>query len=186
MLLAGFGAGDPTLSVRFVRRFQSVIFGVALSVLGDRTVAEDVAQRTFEQAWRHAATFDSRRGSVHVWLAGIARHEAIDTARRSSPTPTDPLVLADLLGDERGGAAAGDPRWIAAAAPLRSALRTLPVEQARAVVLAGVHGYTAREIADHERVPVGTAKTRLRTAMGRLRERLAEPSGEPTPEAHRP
>ena len=52
------------LAVAFVRRFQRIVFGVALAVIGDPTTAEDVAQHAFEQAWRHASVYDSRRGSV--------------------------------------------------------------------------------------------------------------------------
>ena len=63
-LLAGLGAGDADLALAFVRRFQRLVFGVALTVTSDRTAAEDVAQQTFEQAWRHAQVYDSRRGTV--------------------------------------------------------------------------------------------------------------------------
>jgi DNA-directed RNA polymerase specialized sigma24 family protein len=63
-LLAGLGAGDAELSVAFVRRFQGLVFGVALNVLRDRNVAEDVAQQAFERAWKHAQMFDGRQGTV--------------------------------------------------------------------------------------------------------------------------
>jgi len=59
-LLAGFGTGDADLSLAFVRRFQRVVFGVALTVIGDPATAEDIAQQTFERAWRHAQVYDSR------------------------------------------------------------------------------------------------------------------------------
>ena len=65
-LLAGLGAGDAELSLAFVRRFQRVVFGVAVTVVGDPAVAEDVAQQAFEQAWRHAQVYDSRRGTVRA------------------------------------------------------------------------------------------------------------------------
>lgn len=60
---------------------------------------------------------------------------------------------------------------------LRRALAALPLEQARAVVLAAVHGYTAREIADQERIPLGTAKTRIRAAVGKLHAALSTDTG---------
>jgi len=63
-LLAGLGAGDAVLAIAFVRRFQRLAFGVALTVTNDPNTAEDVAQQAFEQAWRHAQEFYSRRGSV--------------------------------------------------------------------------------------------------------------------------
>jgi RNA polymerase sigma-70 factor (ECF subfamily) len=176
ILLAGFRVGDPALSVTFVRRFQPVLYGAAVSVLGDPVGAEDVAQRSFEQAWRRASTYDNRRGSVRVWLAGIARNEALGAVQRSVPTPSDPAVLAALIGHEPAGWET-DPAWIPSTAPLRAALHALPLGQARAVLLAAVHGYTAQEIAQQEHVPLGTAKTRLRAAVGKLRDRLVTPTG---------
>ena len=65
-LLAGLGAGDAELAVAFVRRFQRIAFGVALAVTSDPITAEDIAQQAFEQAWRHASIYDSRRGSVRA------------------------------------------------------------------------------------------------------------------------
>lgn len=176
MLLAGFRVGDPELSVAFVRRYQPVVYGAALSVLGDPVSAEDVAQRSFEQAWRRASTYDHRRGSVRIWLAGIARYEALGVVARAVPTPSDPAAITDMIGHEPAGWET-DPEWIPSTAPLRAALHALPADQARAVLLAAVHGYTAAEIAAQESIPLGTAKTRLRAAVGKLRDRLLPPSG---------
>src|ERR1700760_959779 len=96
-LLAGLGAGDAELAVAFVRRFQRIVFGVALAVIGDPTTAEDVAQQAFEQAWRHASTYDSRRGSVRAWLTTSTPSLAIAVARARSALPMDPDDLPVLL-----------------------------------------------------------------------------------------
>ena len=80
-LLAGLGAGDADLAIAFVRRFQRLVFGVAVTVLSDPGIAEDVAQQAFEQAWRHAQVYDSRRGSVRAWLTTITHNLAIDVVR---------------------------------------------------------------------------------------------------------
>src|SRR5438128_2348168 len=64
LLLAGFRAKDPQLAVAFVRRFQRAVFGIALNMVGDPGLAEDIAQQAFEHAWRRADSFDGRRGSV--------------------------------------------------------------------------------------------------------------------------
>lgn len=171
-LLAGLGSGDAETALAFVRRFQHIVFGVAVTVVGDPRLAEDVAQQTFERAWRHAQVFDARRGSVRTWLTTIARNLAIDAVRLHRPAPVDPSELVAVLG-----VAADDPERRAllgeSTTELRAALADLPAEQARAIVLAGMHGRTAREIAELEGIPLGTAKTRIRAAMGKLRTALA-------------
>src|ERR1700722_8274296 len=96
-LLAGLGAGDAELAVAFVRRFQRVVFGVARAVISDPTTAEDVAQHAFEQAWRPASLYDSRRGSARTWLTTITHTLAIDVVRARSALPMDPDDLPVLL-----------------------------------------------------------------------------------------
>jgi RNA polymerase sigma-70 factor (ECF subfamily) len=168
VLLAGLGAGDPELAVAFVRRFQRIVFGVALSVIGDQTTAEDVAQHAFEQAWRHASVYDSRRGSVRAWLTTITHNLAIDVVRARSALPMDPddlpVLLADMTDSPEQVAVAND-----SAQGLRQALGRLPGPQARAVAMSGIYGMTARQVADTEGIPLGTAKTRIRDGMQKLR-----------------
>jgi RNA polymerase sigma factor (sigma-70 family) len=166
-LLSGLGRGDDEVTVAFVRRFQRQIYGVALSVLGDARLAEDVSQQAFERAWLHAGTFDPRRGSVVGWLTTITRNLAIDCARTRRAVPVDPDELLLRLSSSSEGPERAVMAGLAAD-DLRVALRLLPAEQARAVVLAGIAGMSARQIAESEGIPLGTAKTRIRTAMQRL------------------
>jgi RNA polymerase sigma factor (sigma-70 family) len=167
-LLAGLGAGDADLALAFVRRFQRVVYGVALTVTRDPTTAEDVAQQAFEQAWRHAQVYDSRRGSVRAWMSTIAHNLAVDVIRARTSAPVDPAELPALLT-----AVTDTPERLAvandSAAGLRRALAQLPATQARAVAMAGIYGMTARQVADTEGVPLGTAKTRIRDGMLKLR-----------------
>jgi RNA polymerase sigma factor (sigma-70 family) len=167
-LLAGLGAGDAELAVAFVRRFQRIVFGVALAVISDPATAEDVAQHAFEQAWRHASLYDSRRGSVRAWLTTITHNLAIDVVRARSALPMDPDDLPVLLT-----AMADSPERVAiandSAQELRQALGRLPQPQARAVAMSGIYGMTARQVADTEAIPLGTAKTRIRDGMQKLR-----------------
>jgi len=167
-LLAGLGAGDAELAVAFVRRFQRIVFGVALAVTGDSATAEDVAQHAFEQAWRHATVYDSRRGSVRTWLTTIAHNLAIDVVRARSAVPMDPddlpVLLAAMTDSPERVAVAND-----SAEGVRRALTRLPMPQARAVAMAGIYGMTARQVADTEGIPLGTAKTRIRDGMQKLR-----------------
>lgn len=171
-LLAGLGSGDAETALAFVRRFQHIVFGVAVTVVGDTRLAEDVAQQAFERAWRHAGVYDARRGSVRTWLTTITRNLAIDAIRPNRPSLIEPNELVAMLGvtndDPEQRALAGE-----SSAELHGAIAALPPEQARAIVLAGMHGWTAREIAETEGIPLGTAKTRIRAAMGKLRGALA-------------
>jgi RNA polymerase sigma-70 factor (ECF subfamily) len=171
-LLAGLGAGDPDGARAFVRRFQGAVFGLALAVLGDAAAAEDVAQDAFVRAWRHAESFDARRGSVLTWLLTITRNLAIDALRMRRAMPVDPAALAamTLASPDRTDEVAAERLE---AARLRAALDGLPAEQRRALVLAAFRGRSAREIAELDSIPLGTAKTRIRTAMLKLRDALA-------------
>jgi RNA polymerase sigma factor (sigma-70 family) len=168
VLLAGLGAGDPDLAVAFVRRFQRRVFGVALAATGDSATAEDVAQRAFERARRHASMYDSRRGSVRAWLTTMTHNLAIDVVRARSAVPMDPddlpMVIAAMTDNPERAAVAND-----SAEGLRKALAGLPAPQARAVAMSGIYGMTARQVADSEGVPLGTAKTRIRDGMQKLR-----------------
>ena len=172
-LLSGFASGDRELSVAFIRRFQSRVYGVALAVLGDQTGAEDVAQQAFERAWRHGSVYDARRGSVGTWLAAITRNLAIDSTRVKKAYPVE---IGALLAAMSAGP--NDPEDKALESESRRevgrALRQLPPEQARAVVLAAMVGMSASQVAAAEGIPLGTAKTRIRSAMRRLRDNLRD------------
>jgi RNA polymerase sigma-70 factor (ECF subfamily) len=117
---------------------------------------------------------DPRRGSVLTWLLTIARNVAVDRLRLKHPEPVDAELLeAKLrLADSRDEHAGVDERD-----ELRRALATLPDEQRRALLLASYFGRTAAEIAEAEAIPLGTAKTRIRTAMQRLRTGLEVSDG---------
>ena len=168
-LLAGMAVGDQSAAVTFTRRYQRRVFGLAYSMTSDAGVAEDVAQEAMIRVWRHAPVFDPRRGSVTSWVLTITRNLAIDALRLRRAVPTDPddFAATALRSNEHNPEDAvrrGDARQI-----VRAALEVLPEEQRRAVVLAAVYGRTALEISESEGIPLGTAKTRIRTALIRLR-----------------
>ena len=167
-LLAGLGAGNPDAAAAFVRRFQGRVYGLAITMLRDRDLAEEVAQETFVRAWRHAATYDARRGRVPAWLLAIARNLAIDRARLRPVIPVDPEVIASELDVAKHDTVPD----VAERERMREALAALPEDQRRALVLAAYVGKTAREISELDEVPLGTVKTRIRAAMHKLRETL--------------
>jgi len=172
-LLAGFATGDPRTAAAFVRRFQGRVYGLALTIVRRPPIAEEVAQETFARVYRHAGNYDARKGRVSTWLLSIARNLAIDHTRMKRLDPVDPDVIAAELSlqsqtpglDEVG--IQPDER-----AQLRGAIADLPDDQRRALVLAAYLGRTAREISDMDDVPLGTVKTRIRTAILKLRSEL--------------
>jgi RNA polymerase sigma-70 factor (ECF subfamily) len=172
-LLAGFATGDPRTAAAFVRRFQGRVYGLAMTIVRQPAVAEEVAQETFTRVYRHAGNYDARKGRVSTWLLSIARNLAIDQTRMKRLDPVDPDVIAAEISIESQTPGADemglqpDER-----AQLRSAIGDLPDDQRRALVLAAYMGRTAKEISDLDDVPLGTVKTRIRTAMLKLRDQL--------------
>jgi RNA polymerase sigma factor (sigma-70 family) len=169
-LLAGMAVGDPDAATAYVRRFQGSVFGLALSITRDRSLAEDVAQDVFVRAWRAAATYDPGRASMTTWLLTITRNAAIDAVRARRTTPVSPHVLEDVLQQTLVDP---DPAEMATArTDSVRALRRLAEhhpKQARAVVLAVITGCTAAEVSEYEQIPLGTAKTRIRSGLRQLR-----------------
>ena len=173
-LLAGFALDDPTASTAFVRRFQGPVFGLAVGITRDPGLAEDVAQEVFVRAWRAAAGYDVRRASVLTWLLTITRNAAIDAVRARRSTPTEDEIL-DQLVHETTVAAPDLQESAVHRLETEQAVRRLHAlapDQARAVVLAVLGGCTAAEVGEREGIPLGTAKTRIRTGLRRLREAM--------------
>lgn len=176
-LLAGMAMGDQAAAVVFVRRYQRRVFGLAYSMTNDTSVSEEVAQEALIRVWRHAPVFDHRRGSVTSWVLTITRNLTIDALRMRRAVPTDPddfaaTAMLSLEHNPEDAVLRGD-----ISDTVRSALSELPPEQRRAVVLAAVYGRTALEVSEQEAIPLGTAKTRIRTGLIRLRaavERVRE------------
>jgi RNA polymerase sigma-70 factor (ECF subfamily) len=156
--------------LNFVRRYQGRLFGLALGIVGDPGLAEDVAQEAFIRILRHASVFDVRRGSVSTWALTITRNLAIDSnrARRAvAVSPEDHLFMNMASTDD-----APDDVAIHSdeSQRMKRALATLPIEQRRAVILATIYGRSAAEVAVEESIPLGTAKSRIRLGLSRLRE----------------
>src|SRR5262249_9134280 len=177
-LLAGFAGSDPGASAAFLARFQRRVFGLALTLLGDSRAAEDAAQEAFLRAWRHGDAFDASRGSVVTWLLTITPNTAIDALRARRP----PTLDIDELLERAPIAGSADPADSAILGEdterVHRALARLPEPQRRAVVLAGMWGLSAREVAEREEIPLGTAKTRIRTGLRRLRVAMARETRE--------
>jgi RNA polymerase sigma-70 factor (ECF subfamily) len=172
-LLAGMAAGSAAAATAFVRRHQARVLGVARALVGDPGLAEEVAQDAFVRVWRHGASFDARKGSVPAWLSTITRNLAIDSLRIRRPDPVDPETFPAQLA-----AIDSDPidhiTRQEDIGRVQAAARDLPGAQQRALVLATCFGRTAAEISQIEQIPLGTAKTRIRSAVLKLRAALSD------------
>jgi RNA polymerase sigma factor (sigma-70 family) len=167
-LLAGLAAGDREAATAFVRRFQARVFGLAHALAGDAATAEEIAQEAFLRVWRHAGAYDPRRGGVVNWVLTITRNLAIDRLRLRRADPIDPARVAALESVALGSLAGRDEHEPGAVAEIREALASLPAEQRRALLLASLWGLTAAEIGELDGVPLGTVKSRVRSAMLKL------------------
>ena len=167
VLLGRVRTDDQRAMTELFDRYGSMVYSVALRVLGDPSQAEDIMQEIFFQVWRNPNAFVPGRGSLGAWLAVMARNRAIDLLRRRRPTDSvDDVILASSsdLGSE-----VERNRMME---KVRVVLKDLPTEQQKSVELAFFEGLTHSEIARRTGVPLGTVKTRLRTAMTTLRRVL--------------
>jgi RNA polymerase sigma factor (sigma-70 family) len=179
-LLAGMALGDDASTVVFVRRYQRRVYGLAVGIVNDRAAAEDVAQEALLRAWRHSPVFDARRGSVENWLLTITRNLSIDALRKVRTLPIDPDQLLALASTSHGGSLEDTVATRSLRPVILDALGALSPEQRRAVILASLYGRTAQEISEIEGIPLGTAKTRIRAGLAKLRALLASDVEEST------
>ncbi len=154
-------------------RYASVAMAVAVRVVSDRQLAEDLVHDAYVAVWQKIDRFDPSRGSLRSWLLTIVRNRAIDRLRGTRPSIE--VGEADEQSLLRTGA---NPTWEAAvqrssATVLRQAMAQLPDEQRQAVELAYFGGRTYREIAVLTGVPQGTANGRLCLALAKLRDSLS-------------
>jgi RNA polymerase sigma-70 factor (ECF subfamily) len=149
-------------------RYSSIVYSVALRVLGETSAAEDVMQEIFMQLWRKPQLFNSSRGSMGAWLAVIARNRAIDALRRRKPeTDMEDVVLASGLN------VADTTERNVIVAKVRHIISGMPTEQQRALQMAFFEGLTHSEIAAKTGEPLGTIKTRIRSGLITIRKGLS-------------
>lgn len=148
----------------------SRVFGLVLRVLRDQAQSEEVTQEVFVEAWQQAKRFDPSRGTAASWLLTIAHRRAVDRVRSSQASQARDLRIGikefqDSYEDVEENAILHDETVRVA-----RALQQLSAPQREAIQLAYFGGYTHLEVAELLKVPVGTAKTRIRDGMGKLRE----------------
>jgi RNA polymerase sigma-70 factor (ECF subfamily) len=168
-------------------RYGRLVFSLAYAIVADQAVAEEITQDVFVRVWQRADTYRPEQAQVSTWLTAITRHHAIDVLRRRNARPEAHSVGWDDLHPQ--ALAAHDLEDHAEQAllgeRLRAALADLPPDQQQALALAYLHGYTQVQIAELLRQPLGTIKTRIRTAMQKLRQKLLaeQPFSDPSARA---
>ena len=171
-MMRAFRRQDPLAAEELYRRFAPRVFGLGMVMLGNGAQAEDLVQDTFVKVWRKVDSYREARGSLDTWVLLIARSLAIDLLRRRV------LETRVLASQERATEASGEAgpeeqaETMDLAARARRAMTALSAGQRAALELAYFGGKTSTEVAELEGIPVGTAKTRIRTALMRLREAL--------------
>jgi RNA polymerase sigma-70 factor, ECF subfamily len=173
--MARAAKGDQQAFAEVYDATAGQVFGIVLAVLRDRAQAEEVTQEVYVDAWRTAVRFDVERGSVTAWLNTMAHRKAVDRVRSSERRTARELRHAEAgLPHERSLDTSDLVVDRDEAARVRRAVETLPDVQRDAVALAYFAGRTHREVAEQLQIPLGTAKTRIRDAMRRLRTQLEE------------
>jgi RNA polymerase sigma-70 factor, ECF subfamily len=157
------------------------VYAVAMRVLGDPAQAQDVVQDVFLRVWRRPQSFDPARGEIGPYLRLMARSRALDLWREAQAAGRAGDRLKVVVADEEPRAGDRPAEALERAdgrATVRRALRGLPAAQREALVLAYWGGLTAEEIARRAGVPLGTAKSRIRLGLAKLRDEgaLAEPA----------
>ena len=173
-LLGRIGGGDRAAFSEFYDRYSTLLFSIAVKILGDQKEAEDVLQEVFVQIWEKAGTFDPRLGRPAGWAATLVRNRAIDriraSQRRSRLLDQATAELAPVAGESPGANESVFGREKSGL--VRTAVAGLPDEQRQAIELAFFGGLTQNEISDRLREPLGTIKARIRRGMLRLRDQL--------------
>jgi RNA polymerase sigma-70 factor (ECF subfamily) len=167
--MRAFANRNPEAAKALYERFASRIYGLGIVMLGREEAAEDLVQDTFVKLWRSAGRFEASRGRLDTWVLLMARSLAIDAVRRRV---VEARALTSTMADSEASSEPG-PLELAETADLaeraRRAMCALSREQRAALELAYFGGKTSVEVAELEGIPVGTAKTRIRTALQRLR-----------------
>jgi RNA polymerase sigma-70 factor, ECF subfamily len=173
-IVRAVAGGDQLAVADLYERHAGSVYGMAVSILRDSNLAQDVTQEVFVRLWTRARTFDSRRGTVLAWLVSVARNLAIDELRRQRRRTegADRLARDAELSEQEDPEVLLEWRWDSGR--VREAVAELSAVQRQTVQLVYVQGFTLAEAAARLGVPAGTVKSRLHSALLSLRASLGE------------
>jgi RNA polymerase sigma-70 factor (ECF subfamily) len=170
-LVALVARSDDEALAALYDRFGRIAYGLALRVVRDPDLAEDVVQEAFLAVWRSAGRFVAERGKARTWVLTLVHRRAVDLVRREELRRAEPLAAAPEASAEGTDGQA----WLGLQrAHVQQALKKLPDQQREAIELAYYGGFTQAELADRLGEPLGTIKSRMFTGLARLRDLLAE------------
>jgi len=164
-IVTGLKTGDQGAMAQLYDRYSSVVYAIALRVLGDTGAAEDVLQEVFLQLWRNPSAFDAARGNLGSWLAVVTRNRAIDSLRKRRPETDIENVVLSVAPD-----LAGEAERARAVEKVRGVIGAMAPAQRSALEMAYWEGMSHSEIADKTGEPLGTVKTRIRAGLIALRK----------------
>ncbi len=173
-LMARVALRDETALKELFDATHRRLLGVVQMILNDASAAEDVVVELFSRLWQKAADYDARKGSVLLWLSTIARRRAIDRVRARrvrSEQPLEPEITDPL--EAEGPTPFESSEGLERAGLVRAALHELPTEQRRVIEAAFYRGLSHTEVATTLGHPLGTVKSRMRTGLATLKQRLA-------------
>jgi len=165
--MQGLMAGDDAAIRTLYGRFGRPVYTMGLRLLGTREAAEELTQDVFLTAWRKAARFDPARGRLSTWLMTIAHNLAVDRLRRETGVSRPTLVLVDQVPDAPGE---DEEALLIEHDEAVRAISSLSEAEKRLIARTYFRGMTAREIAEADGIPLGTVKTRLRSALIKVRK----------------
>jgi RNA polymerase sigma-70 factor (ECF subfamily) len=166
-LITRVAAGDHESFDELYRRYARAILGLARRRLGDTGRAEDATQEAFAAIWRSARSYDPGRGRGAPWLYAVARNAVTDGLRRR-PEPV--AEAPDVAAEEPGPTDRAEQAWVAWR--VHRAIETLPAHERQVIELAYWKGLSQSEIGERLDLPLGTVKTRTRSALSRLADEL--------------
>jgi RNA polymerase sigma-70 factor (ECF subfamily) len=166
-LIARVGEGDRGAFELLYRRYARPVFALALRRLGDRGRAEDAVQETFASVWRSARSYRRERGPGAPWLYAVARNAIVDRRRARTEPPTE---VPETPSAEAGPEERAESAWTAWR--VHRALAELPENERTLLELAYWSELSQSEIAEFLQMPLGTVKTRTRSALSRLADLL--------------